>query len=364
VIDKCIRVGLIGYGFAGRTFHAPVIRCVPGLALTTFGSTQPDAVYEVFPDAKVCSPEEVISNPEIDLVVVASPNDSHYSLAASALRAGKDVVVDKPFTVALEEARSLLRIAEEHGRLLSVFHNRRWDSEVLATKAVIKSGELGVVKHYESHIDRFRPNVRQRWRENPGPGAGLWFDLGPHLIDQAVYLFGLPNSVNANFGILRDGGLTDDWAHVQLNYDHMRVVLQATLLAAGGCPRTIVHGTKASWIKTGADVQEAQLISGMLPTDEGFGVDSSAGILFAAPTNLRPSGGTGLGEQIEIPSPVGNQIGYYMGIRDAILKKQPPPVPAKDGLANIAILEASFESGKLGRTLPIPLTDEERAWWS
>jgi predicted dehydrogenase len=183
---------------------------VPGLALNVIGSGKREIVEAKYPGVLVCSAGEVPTHPDVDLVVIASPNESHFPLAAAALRAGKDVVVDKPFTATLAEARSLAEIAEKHNRILSVFHNRRWDSEILATKAIVETGVLGEISHYESHIDRFRPVVRQRWREDPGPGAGLWFDLGPHLIDQALHLFGLPTAVNASVGILRKGGLTDD----------------------------------------------------------------------------------------------------------------------------------------------------------
>jgi predicted dehydrogenase len=362
--DKKVRVGLIGYGFAGRTFHAPPISCVPNMELTVFGTSRADEVHKNFPNALVIPPAEVPTHPDVDLVVIATPNDSHAPLATAALRAGKHVVIDKPFTVTLDEARTLIAIAKEEDRILAAFHNRRWESEVRATKAIIESGELGDIKHYECHLDRFRPNVRKRWREEAGPGAGLWFDLGPHLIDQCVYLFGIPDSVNGNFGILRDGATTDDWAHVQLNYKTMRVILQATLLAAGGSPRTMLHGTKGSWIKTGGDVQEAQLISGMMPTNPAFGIDPSPGILIKANTSGVQLGGIAPeSETIETPAPVGNQMGYYIGIRDAILDGAPLPVPTKDALANMAILTASFDSYAQGRTLPIPLTDEERRLW-
>jgi len=353
-----IRVGLIGYGFAGRTFHAPLLRTVPGLKVTVVGSTRRDAVQADFPEAAVCSAEETTTHPDVDLVVVATPNDSHFPLAAAALRAGKHVVVDKPFTVTLAEARELVRIARENDRLLSVFQNRRWYSEVLATKAMVQSGVLGDIVHYECHMDRFRPNVRQRWRENPGVGAGLWFDLGPHLIDQALHLFGMPNSVNANFAIQRDGGQTDDWAHVQLNYDRLRVVMQASLLVAwgqgtGGGPRSALHGTRASWAKFGGDVQEPQLMAGMLPDQPGFGVDADPGVLYDGDT----------GEETKIPAPVGDQRPYYAGVRDAILEGRPAPISGEHGVAVMAILEASFESGRLGQVLAIPLTPAERAAW-
>lgn len=197
----------------------------------------------------------------------------------------------------------------------------------------------GTVSHYECHMDRYCPGVRQRWRESPGPGAGVWFDLGPHLIDQALHLFGLPESVNASFAILRAGGQTDDWAHVQLNYDGLRVILHATLLAAGGGPRSIVHGTKASWAKYGADVQEAQLKAGLHPGDTSFGYDSDPGVLYDGAT----------GAVTKVPTPAGNQRMYYVGVRDAILEDQPPPIPARDAIAVMAILEASFESGSRGQ---------------
>jgi len=353
-----IRVGLIGYGFAGRTFHAPLIRCTPGLALTVVGSSRREVVLADFPHVEVCSAEAATAHPDVDLVVVATPNESHFPLAAAALQAGKDVVVDKPFTLTLAEARALVEIAREHKRLLSVFQNRRWYSEVLATKAVLQSGALGEVSHYECHMDRFRPKVRPRWRENPGPGAGLWFDLGPHLIDQALHLFGMPDSVNAGFAILRPGGQTDDWAHVQLNYPKMRAVLHASLLVAWGAgadggPRSALHGTRASWAKFGGDVQEEQLMAGMLPDAEGFGVDSDPGILYDGAT----------GEKTEIPAPVGDQRPYYAGVRDAILEGRLAPISGEHGVAVMAILEASFESGRRGQVLPIPLTPEERGRW-
>jgi predicted dehydrogenase len=159
--------------------------------------------------------------------------------------------------------------------------------------------------------------------------------------------------VNASFGILRNGGLTDDWAHVPLNYDHLRVILHASLLVSGGGPRSVLHGTHGSWAKFGADVQERQLMSGMLPNDPAFGYDPNPGIVYDGAT----------GKQTEVPSPVGNQREYYVGIRDAVLSKCPPPVSARDAVANMAILETSFESGARGQVLPLPLTSDERAEW-
>ena len=345
-----IRVGLIGYGYVGKTFHAPLVRAVPGLKLTVVGSSRPERVLADFPGVTLCPPAEAATHRDVDLVVIASPNDSHFPLAAAALRAGKHVVVDKPFTLDLAEARELVRIARQHNRLLSVFQNRRWESDILAAKAILESGRLGKVTHFEAHQDRFRPLVRQRWREDPGPGAGLWYDLGPHLIDVALHLFGLPDSVLASFATLRPGGRTDDWAHVQLLYPEMRVVLNATLLSSGGMPRTLIHGTQASWAKYGADLQERQLVAGTpAPNSPGFGDDPDPGILFDGAT----------GERTEIPMPHSDQTGYYIGVRDAILGRSPLPVSPESAIAVMAVLETSFVSGREGKLLPVPLTDEE-----
>ena len=348
--SSSIRVGLIGYGYAGKTFHAPLLRAVPGFRLAVVGSSRPERVLAEIPNVTVCSAIEAATHPELDLVVIATPNESHFPLAAAAIQAGKHVVVDKPFTLDLAEARQLVARAKEHHRLLSVFQNRRWDSDILAAKSILSAGSLGTVVQFEAHMDRFRPLVRQRWREDPGPGAGLWFDLGPHLIDLTLHLFGLPESVLSSFAILRPGGKTDDWAHVQLLYPGMRAVLNATLLSSGGVARTLLHGTQATWAKYGADVQEKQLVEGVIPGTKGFGDDSDPGILFDGAT----------GQRTEIPVPPADQIGYYIGMRDAILGHGPVPVSPESAIAVMALLETSFASGKQGKVLPLPLTPEER----
>jgi len=348
-----IRVGLIGYGYAGSTLHAPLLATTPGLALTVIGTTQTDRARTNFPTITTCPPEDVPTHPDVDLVVIATPNESHHPLAAAALRSGKHVVLDKPFTVTLSEARDLRRIAEQEHRVLSVFHNRRYESETLAAKAILASGTLGEVTHFACHMDRFRPLVRHRWREDPGPGAGLWFDLGPHLIDLALFLFGLPTAISANFANLRPGCQTDDWAHVVLLYDRLRIVLNATLVAATPGPRSVLHGTLASWSKYGLDTQEAQLKAGLSPLDPSFGLDPIPGLL--------TDGATGL--ETEIPVPPGDQRLFFAAVRDAILHGTPPPVTPREAVAVMAILETSFQSGASGEVLPIPLTPEERAEW-
>ena len=346
-----IRTALIGYGFAGRDIHSPLLRSVPGISLNLIASSRTEEIRKRLPHIAITAdPHAAATHPDIDLVVIATPNDSHCPLAEEALRAGKHVVIDKPFAITLDEARHTVAVAEKSGRLLSIFHNRRYDSEFLASKAVIASGALGDISQQELHIDRFRPNVRRRWRENPGPGAGLWFDLGPHLIDQTLQLFGLPAGITARIDILRAGGQTDDWAHVLLHYPLLEVVLHTSLLVAGGSPRCILHGTKASWYKYGADVQESQMIKGMMPTDPGFGIDPDPGILIEGAT----------GSRTELLAPPANQSLYYAGIRDAIQKHQPPPVTLAQAIAVQAVLETSFQAAKEGRTLTLTLTEAER----
>ncbi|HEX8472158.1 MAG TPA: Gfo/Idh/MocA family oxidoreductase, partial [Brevundimonas sp.] len=257
-----LNVALVGYGFAGKTFHSPLISACPDLQLHTVVSTRPDDVLADWPDAQVVHDlPTALADLEIDLVVIATPDALHAEQAEAALTAGKAVVVDKPFALSLADARRVVALAEERNLFLSVFQNRRWDADFLALKAEIASGRLGRIVTYESHFDRYRPVVRDRWRE--GPGGGVWQDLGPHLIDQALVLFGRPLGITCDLAIQRDGGLAPDWAHAVLRYQHIRVVLNAAMLIAAPDVRFAVHGTKGSWLTSGLDPQEDQLKSGM-----------------------------------------------------------------------------------------------------
>ena len=184
--DGIVRVGLIGYGYVAKTFHAPMITATPGLDLVAVASSRAGDVHADHPGVDVVDADRLIARADVDLVVIASPNDTHRPLAEAALTAGHHVVVDKPFALSLEDARAVVATADRCQRIVSVFQNRRWDSDYLGIRQVIDGGLIGEVVHFESHIARFRPSPRDRWRENPGPGAGLWFDLGPHLADQLV----------------------------------------------------------------------------------------------------------------------------------------------------------------------------------
>ena len=348
---KTINIALIGYGFVGKTFHAPLLQSVDGLKLAVVSSRDEEKVKRDLPDVQVvATPEEAIQHPDVDLVVIASPNATHAPLAALALNAGKHVVVDKPFTLDMQEARDLIALADEKQRLLSVFHNRRWDSDFLGIKQVIEEDRLGKVKLFESHIDRFRPEVRVRWREQNVPGSGLWFDLGPHLIDQTLQLFGLPQSVQGNIATLRDGAEINDWAHVVLNYPEHKMILHASMLVAGGTSRFTVHGDKASVVKARIDQQEAQLLAGVIPGSESWGEDSDDMVLFDA-----------AGDATRLKTPKGDQRQYYINVRDALTGKIENPVHPVEALAVMAVLEAAVRSSETGSTQTLELTAEERS---
>ena len=337
-----IRVALIGYGYAGRTFHAPLIRATPGLELAAIGSSRPEAVRADLPGiAVVASPQEICASPSIDLVVVATPNDTHVSIAAMALRAGKHVVVEKPLAPTLRESRELASLAERERRVLAVFHNRRWDGDFLAITDLLASGVLGEITHFESHFDRYRPVVRDRWRERPGVGAGLWYDLGPHLVDQALQLFGVPDRVTGNLAATRPGAAADDWAHVILEYGRRRVVLHTSVIAAAAPPRFVVHGLAGSWIKYGLDRQEGELIAALTPEGRHNAHADERGVLV--------DGATGTEKEVALPR--GDYGRFYAQVRELLLGLGGNPVPPQQALAVIAVVEAAIESSAEGRTV-------------
>lgn len=343
-----LRVALVGYGFAGRTFHAPLIAAVPGLALVLVGSGDPAKVHADLPGMAVADPLAAATAGGIDLVVVATPNASHAAIARAALEAGRHVVVDKPLAPTLAEARALFATAERAGRLLTVFHNRRHDTDFGAVRAAIESGLVGEVAQFESRFDRFRPAVRDRWRERAVPGGGIWFDLGPHLVDQALLLFGMPDAVSADIAALRDGAQADDWAHVVLRYPRHRVLLHASMLVAGGGARFTVHGRGGSVAKAAMDPQEAQLLAGLRPGDDGFGVD---------PDPLLHYDGEG-GAAHAYPAPRGDQSRFYAALRDALRGGGDAPVPAAQALAVMSVLEAAATAARERRDVVPEAVDE------
>src|SRR2546428_785127 len=262
-----LNVALVGFGFAGKVFHAPVIRAVDGLLLSTIVQRHgpPDPRY---PDVEfVRSVDEMLSR-KIDLVVVATPNTSHHPITKQCLLAGRHVVVDKPFTPTLGEAQELVQIAKRQQRIVTVYQDRRYTGDFATVQQVVSEGARGRVVLFESHFDRFRPERKPNaWREETLPGSGVWFDIGPHLIDQALLLFGIPDAIGADIRIEREGARIDDAFDVRLYYAHARALLRASMLATPIGPTWIVHGTKGSFIKYGMDPQEAALKDGRTPDE-------------------------------------------------------------------------------------------------
>ena len=344
-----INVGLVGYGFASQTFHAPLIQATEGLDLVAVSSSDAAKVQASLPNVEVeAQALALCKRSDIDLIVIPTPNDTHFSIAKAALTAGKHVVVDKPFTVTLSEGKLLRKLADDKERLLSVFHNRRWDSDFLTIKALLKAGTLGRLVNVESRFDRFRPEVRDRWREKAAPGGGIWFDLGPHLLDQACELFGMPHAILLELGALRDGAKADDDFLALLDYESFRVTLAAGTLVADPTPRFRIHGTQGSFVKYGLDPQEDRLKAGEVPTQQ-WGEDSQHGTL-----TLREGEGENAPlTRRELPTLPGDYLAYYQGIAAAIRDKAPLPVSVDDALRSMALLEAGLDSHRQRRWISL-----------
>jgi predicted dehydrogenase len=335
-----IRVALIGFGDAGRQFHAPLISSMPGLTLAVIGSSQGTSAGSAYPGAVVV-PDRLAAarHPDVDLVVIATPNDTHAPLAEAALRAGKHVVVDKPFTVTLAEARALAATAAAVERALSVFQNRRWDSDFLGIARELAAGRIGEVVEFRSEISRFRPQVRDRWRERAGPGAGIWYDLAPHLVDQALVLFGPPETVQADLLVQRTGGSTIDWFHAVLGYGRTRVILTSSSIAADAGTRFLVRGPNGSLTKRRSDLQDDHVSDPLIfVTGEG-------------------------GAPIEIATPRGDHLNYYLALRDALRGEGELPVTPAQATTLMAILEAGVQSSDEGRVVRPDYTEAERSAW-
>lgn len=343
-MTKPIKVGLVGYGYASKTFHAPFIVALDQFELTAVSSSNPAKVSADLPDVTVVSsPEALFNNPDIELIIIPTPNNTHYLLAQEALAAGKHVVVDKPFTVTVDEAEALKNQAENAGLLLSVYHNRRFDAGFLTLKKLLDQQILGDIKYYSSHFDRYRPAVRQRWRESAVAGGGIWYDLGPHLLDQMLQFFGKPQSITADLAEIRPGAEAVDYFHVMLNYADKKVVLHATTVAAAESPVYTVHGMLGSYVKYGLDTQEDLLKTGHYPVGDNWGVDPRAGIVTL-------SQGDQLVEQ-PWPNEKGNYGGFYTAIYQAIREGEANPVTPDQAIMVMKLIEAGVKSAKQQQTI-------------
>jgi predicted dehydrogenase len=355
-----LHVGLIGYGLAGMVFHAPLINSIDDFVLDTIVTADPERQARAgarYPGVRtVPTAEELWSHSaHLDLVVVAAPNRWHVPLATAALNAGLAVVVDKPMTATAAEAASLADLADEKGVMLSVFQNRRWDSDFLTLRHLVGTGELGRIWRFESRYERWRPTPAQRWRESGDPAdvGGLLYDLGSHLVDQALVLFGPVSQVYAEVVVRRPGARIDDDAFVALEHTNgVRSHLWMNVVAAQGGPRLRVLGSQATFEKYGLDVQEAALAQGSVP-GPGWGAEpeGSWGILTTGgPAGGGPAGAVAgavaAGETTKrpVPSVPGDYPAYYVGIAAALRGSAPPPVAAREAVATMAVLEAALSS--------------------
>jgi scyllo-inositol 2-dehydrogenase (NADP+) len=339
-----LKIGLMGYGFAGQTFHAPVIAHCPRATLAAIATGQPERAGADFPDAAIVPDlDALLALDDVECVVIATPNDTHFDLAHRALERGKHVLVDKPVTLSAGQARQLAALAAQRGLLFAPFHNRRWDGDFLTVRALLASGELGRVTHFESHFDRFRPQVRQRWREDAARGGGLLYDLGPHLIDQSLALFGAPETVTAFVHTRRDDATAPDYVHLVLGYAGHDAVLHASALAAFS-PRFVINGTRGSYLKNGLDTQEDQLKAGLRPGQPGFGAGNEAGKLHGL---LDDSGET----ERALPTADGNYADLYRALAASIREGTPFPVSPQDAIDVMTVVELAMQSAAEGRTV-------------
>ncbi len=335
-----IDVGLIGFGLGGRYFHAPLIHVVPGLRLAAVVQRNSDTAAKLYPGVRVVrSVEELLAIDSIRLVVIATPNQTHFPFAAQCLQAGRDVIVDKPITPTLHETLALFRIARKCGRLLTVSHTRRFDADFQAVREVVASGELGHIVRFDTHYDRYRPTSRPNaWREQPGPGSGVLLDIAPHLIDHALMLFGLPEAVSADIRIERAGFVTDDAFDICFFYPgNLRANLRESMLCLTPRPRFVILGDKGSFIKTEIDALEPALRREEIPQGESWVVDPEAnwGVLTTA--------ADGQTHKRKVASR-GDWREFYANVRDVILGRAELLVTPKQVIDVMVALYLAQES--------------------
>ena len=327
---------------SGEVFHGPLLTTHTGFELAVIVERNKDASKRKYPHVRVVrSIDAVLNDPSIELVVVNTPNGTHYDYTRLSLEAGKHVVVEKPFVATHQEGLQLIRLGKGHDKMISVFQNRRYDSDFLTVKSILETGELGRLVEFESHYDRYRPSIdTHSWKDAGGAGSGIVFNLGSHMIDQALVLFGMPDSVQATIKIQRMGGVSDDYYHIHLDYPHHRAILKASYLVKELGPRYLLLGEKGTFIKYGIDPQEEDLKKGLTPGGPKWGVEepASSGRISAVQegkdsTSIRES----------IP---GNYLTYYDGIHNHLRNGASLPVTAEQALQTIKIIELAYRSSK------------------
>lgn len=342
-----IKTAVLSYGMSGRLFHTPFLEVNPVFCFYAVWERSKNLAQEKYPGVITYRTlEELLRDDNVELVIVNTPNYTHYEYAKKALQAGKHVIVEKPFVVSVKEGEELVTIAKENGCLLSVYHNRRFDSDYRTVKRIADKGWLGEIVEAEFHFDRYKEEISAKpHKEVPGPGTGALYDLGSHIIDQALQLFGMPQAVFGDIRIMRPVSKVDDYFEVLLYYPNLRVRLHSSYLVREALPGYVLHGSKGSFIKHKTNVQEEALEKGILPAGNDWGIEpqEQKGFLHTERE----------GQLVKehIPSERGNYNDYFTAIYKAIREKAANPVTAQEGLAVIRIIEAAFQSSRERRII-------------
>jgi scyllo-inositol 2-dehydrogenase (NADP+) len=347
-MENPIQTAIASFGMSGQVFHGPFLKVNPRFQVRKILERSKMISKSLFPDTEIVRTfEDILKDKEIELVIVNTPDRFHSEMAAMALEAGKHVLVEKPFTFTVEEADSLIRLAEDRGKLLTVYQNRRWDGDFLTVQKIVKSGVLGNLVEFESHFDRYRPFiVPSTWKEEEGEYAGVLYNLGSHTVDQALVLFGMPEAITAHLRIIRPYGKVIDYYDLRLHYPGFTAILKCSYLVKEEGPRYILHGTEGSFLKWGIDPQEEILKTGVLPGGDSWGSEQESiwGILNVGNDN---------GEQVQrIPTEKGNYQIFYNNLSEAIRNGHPLAVKPYEARNTIKILELAIESNREKRTVP------------
>lgn len=340
-MDK-IKAGLASFGMSGMVFHAPFLTTNPGFHLMRILERTPKGSKQIYPEVTVVNRfEDLVNDPALEMIVVNTPDHTHYDLTRQALIKGKHVVVEKPFTISTAQGEELIALAGEKNRVLTVFQNRRWDGDFLTVSKVIKEEMLGNLVEFESHFDRFRNFIQEgTWKEDPSLGTGNIYNLGSHMIDQVLLLFGLPETLYADLERRRDGSRVNDYYDIHLYYDRFKVILKSSYLVREPGPRYLLHGTQGTFVKHGIDPQEELLKRGEIPVGEDWGREDEQywGIL-----NTEISGEPLRRKMETLP---GNYHAFYDNLYVAVREGKEPAVKPEEALNVIRIIEAAIRSNK------------------
>ena len=347
-MERKINTALVGFGMTAKVMHAPFLAVSNQYHVTTVVERHKSESKQMFPDAQIVrSLDELLQRDDVELVIITTPNESHFTYAQQALQAGKHVVLEKPFTITAADADQLVQTAKQTRKILSPFHNRRYVADFRTMQGLLQQNLLGDVHTFEGHFDRYRPQPKPNaWREEAKPGSGILYDLGPHLIDQALCLFGLPQTITADVRLQRSFSVVDDAFDIKLDYGFLQVVLKSGMLVREPGPRYQIHGTLGSFVKWGEDVQEALLKEGALPNVEAWGAEPEEqyGLLHTE------TGGEVVRKQY--PSLPGNFGLYYQNLYAALVHGAPLRETAEHGYNTIKLIELAFASTHEKRTLP------------